>query len=215
MTRRGFGPAAGGAIVALGFRARTGRASAVALAGPVSAPRVVVRAEVPLHDPGHPFSRFPFHAGLDRPGAAGRRAVARAVAAARAAAVVSIGGFVAPLRARGAAVVAASATDPATIANPHMRAHAEEGQIFPALLAEALNGLGIPVARALERDLETLASAALGTTVPAIRRELARMGKETGPPWRALEKSAALAAWIVLARGVSGLRASRKKRPPR
>ncbi len=51
--------------IAIGFRVKTGRATAVVMAGPASAPRVLSRKSVQLFDPAIPESHQPFHAELE------------------------------------------------------------------------------------------------------------------------------------------------------
>ena len=51
---------------------------------------------------------------------------------------------------------------------------------------------------ARERDLPALCAAALGVSEGALRKRLAELGRELGPPWRQDQKSATLAAWLAL-----------------
>ncbi|HKB14765.1 MAG TPA: hypothetical protein VKF62_01810, partial [Planctomycetota bacterium] len=69
--------------VAIGFRVRTGRATAVVLGGEASSPRLLGRRELTLHDPQVPASGQPFHAGLEAPPGQAEGIVRRAVEAAR------------------------------------------------------------------------------------------------------------------------------------
>ncbi len=192
--------------VAIGFRVRTGRATAVLLSGPASAPSVIQRTELTLHDPSVPESSFPWHAALELEGQAAARALRKATEAARRVALPAVRELVEAARAGrtnlcGALVVGGSDTEPAAIANQHMRAHAEEGRFFPALVAEALEASGVACAKLAERDVEARARAALHRPADGIRAALLAMRKEVGPPWGAREKVAALAAWLVLAEG--------------
>ena len=59
---------------AVGFRVKSGWATAVLLAGPAAAPRVVDRRVIELSDPAVPTSRQPYHAVM---GASGGDAGAR------------------------------------------------------------------------------------------------------------------------------------------
>lgn len=201
-------PSKGGAgVVVLGFRTRTGYASAVALRGPRDAASVIAHREIELHDARMPESRFPYHAALELSAREAKASLDRSTRAAREVAVASVSEFVAGIRSRGlairsAAIVSLSNTDPATIANPHMRAHAAEGQFFPELVERALADLRIPTRRMLERDLPALAAKS-GIAPAVIARELTRLGREAGRPWRAAEKSAALAAMSMLGARVS------------
>jgi hypothetical protein len=51
--------------IAIGFRVKTGRATAVVIAVPASAPRVLSRKSLQLFDPAIPESHQPFHAQLE------------------------------------------------------------------------------------------------------------------------------------------------------
>src|SRR5207249_10487483 len=51
-----------------------------------------------------------------------------------------------------AALVVGSQIDPGSIANPHIRAHAFEGQLFRSVLEEALQGYRIRTEVVIERD---------------------------------------------------------------
>ena len=194
-----------GGPVALGFRVRTGRATAVVLGGEASSPRLLARRELTLHDPQVPGSGQPFHAGLDAPAGEAEAIIRRATEAARNVALPAVREFVEDARSRssglrGAGIVGGSGTDPAKIANAHMRAHASEGRLFPDLVAQGLRACGIDPRTFFEAEVERAAAKALGIPVARLKRILAEMGREAGPPWRALEKAAALAAWILLAR---------------
>jgi hypothetical protein len=191
--------------VALGFRVRTGRATAVVLGGEASSPHLLARRELTLHDPQVPGSGQPFHAGLEAPPGEAEAVIRRATDAARKVALPAVREFVESARARssrlrGAGIVGGSATDPAKIANAHMRAHALEGRLFPNLVAEGVAACGLDPRTFFEAEVERAAAKALRLPPARLRRILAEMGREAGPPWRALEKAAALAAWILLAR---------------
>ena len=49
---------------AVGFTVKSGWASAILLAGPVTSPRVLDSQRVDLSDPANPESRQPYHAGF-------------------------------------------------------------------------------------------------------------------------------------------------------
>lgn len=188
--------------VAIGLRVKTGRAIAVVLAGPPRSPRVVVRRELVLHDAAVPDSGQPYHAGLE----AGERAdaiVRQLAEVVRAASSAAVRGFVdelerAGLEPRAAGIVAGSLVDPATIKNPHMHAHAAEGQLFLEAVKAGLEHCGLGAAVHVEKDLHGNASRVLHSTEGALDRDVGAMGKAFGKPWRRDEKTAALAAWVAL-----------------
>jgi len=105
-------------------------AVAVAVRGPASAPTLVARRIVELCDPAVAQTRQPYHAALHAhepdPRVLGRRiAIVTRCANQSIAALLNTDVF-ADSDCGGAAVVVGSLIDPATVANPHIRAHASE-----------------------------------------------------------------------------------------
>ena len=101
---------------------------------------------------------------------------------------------------RRAALVIGSQIDPASIANPHIRAHALEGQLFRTTLDDALRAHRIHTVILIERDAYSKASAHLKKASSDLRRVTQNLGRSGEGPWRAEQKLAALAAWIALSR---------------
>ena len=189
---------------AIGFRVRTGRATAVVLSGTVEAPEVTLRLEVRLVDPELPDSGQPYHVGLERTGPEAERAVERACDAARAAGSAAMRTLLGDLAQRGLGVVGAglvvgSDGDPSRIGNPHVRAHALEGRLFREIVEAGVDACALPSLCVVEKELYELAEKALGRSPGALKRAATELGRPVGPPWRAVEKSAALAAWLALA----------------
>jgi hypothetical protein len=88
--------------------------------------------------------------------------------------------------------------DPAAIANPHIRAHALEGQLFRSALEQALNGHGIGTFILQERDAYAKAGAQLKKSCDDVRRTIQNFARSTDGPWRAEQKLAAVGAWLAL-----------------
>ena len=101
----------------------------------------------------------------------------------------------------GAGVVVGSLIDPERIANAHIRIHALEGQLFRDVVQEAARRSALPCSIWRERDLYAAATVALGKPDPHIRRTVAALGRSVDSPWRAEQKAATVAAWLVLAAG--------------
>ena len=101
---------------------------------------------------------------------------------------------------RGLALVVGSVIDPASIGNDHIRAHALEGQLFRTALERAARRGRVPCATHVERGLYEAAAAKLKRTPAELKRRVAELGRAVAGPWRAEEKTATLAAWMVLAR---------------
>jgi hypothetical protein len=189
----------------LGCRVKSGWAAVVLIAGPPgppgprNAPRLIDSRIVELSDPGIANSRQPYHAGF---GAAqtnaakvdrlikgierfSRGTIARLVAAYRQ-----------EHRVRNAAVVVASLTDPASIANQHMRAHASEGRLFREVLIDGLERCDMEVQVVLERDVYASLGKALRCAPSVAKARVAALGA-TADRWRAEQKVATAGAWLV------------------
>jgi len=198
-------PASKSSVAAIGFRVKTGRAAAVLLTGTVKAPRVLVSRAVELWDPKVPASRQPFHAGLEHRKGDDAPIVKRACDAARAVARRVVGDLADEVRRAGhepraIGLVVSSDTDPTSLRNPHVRAHAAEGLLFREALEEGAAALGLPCLALIEREAYQRAAPALGKTAAQLKLDVASLGKEVIGPWRAEEKTAALAAWVALTR---------------
>jgi hypothetical protein len=190
--------------VGIGVRVKTGKAIAVALAVERgAAPLLVARRELALFDPREPDSQQPDHAALELPADEARAIVDRLSACVREASGAAVRSFLAALAPRPVAgralLVVGSRTDPASIANAHMRAHAAEGRLFARAVEAAFVASGVGASDLLAEEAEDLAANVIGRSTAARAGVLATLGKAAGPPWRAEEKSAALAAWIATA----------------
>ncbi|HEY6061211.1 MAG TPA: hypothetical protein VIV10_11545 [Gemmatimonadales bacterium] len=195
-----------GKTAALGVRVKSGWAMTVLLAGPASAPRVLDRRRIELSDPAVPRTRQPYHAGF---GIAqqSRRVIVRLVRRVERSAQASFAAVVRRYRAdgvklRGVGIVVGSVIDPAQIANPHIRAHAAEGALFRRVVDEAARRQRLGTLIVLEREVYATAARSTRRTAVAVRGIVAELGSSLDGPWRAEEKTAAAAAWLVLARGL-------------
>jgi hypothetical protein len=190
--------------LAIGFRVKTGRATAVVMAGPASAPRVLSRKSLQLWDPAIPESHQPWHADFELPPDESAHIVPMALKAVECVALSTLRELVDEIRTThgaivGIALVTGSSTDPESIHNPHMRAHAREGQLFPQSLAAAAKTLRIPAVMMVESEVFTIAAAKLAKSPDAVKLAVTELGRNVGKPWSAEEKAAAAAAWITLA----------------
>jgi len=166
---------------------------------------VVDRQVLALSDAAVPASRQPYHAVL------GARQGDRSALERRLRGIVervtrrSLTQLLARYRGqgrtvRGLALVVGSVIDPASIGNDHIRAHALEGQLFRTALERAAVRARVACATHVERGLYDAAAARLKRTPAELRRVVAQLGRTLEGPWRADEKTATLAAWMVLAR---------------
>jgi hypothetical protein len=175
----------------LGFRVKSGWAAAVLIATSKNAPAVIDSRVIALADPDVAHSRQPYHAtskvtrlvrGIER---FSRRAIA-----------ALLDEYREQHRLRRAAVVVASLTDPATIANQHMRAHASEGQLFRSVLVDGLERRGMKVRVVLEREVYELLGKTLRRSPSQAKAQVAALGESVGR-WRAEQKVAAAGAWLI------------------
>ena len=196
------------ARVALGFRAHSGWAALVALAGPPAAPTVVDRRRLELADAGIEGSKQPYHAAEGKRPKEAERLVARCLESSRRLAAEALSAVVGDLRGRdhtlaGCGLLLASGRalpeDVHAILASHALIHAAEGEMYRDVLRRAGEQLSLPVTGVRERDLLARAAEATGRPGPEIQRRVAEMGRRLGPPWRQDEKLATLVAWVVLA----------------
>jgi hypothetical protein len=190
---------------ALGLRVKSGWAAVVLLSDAVDSPRLCDNRVIDLSDPRFPETRQPYHAATGKLEADAKK-IKRRTDIVQGATEQSITKLLADYRRKGyvitrASLLVGSQLDPATIANPHIRAHALEGQLFRSALEQALNGHGIRTAVLLEHDAYDKAARQLKKSSVDVQRAIQNLGRFTGGPWRAEQKLAALAAWVALCQG--------------
>jgi hypothetical protein len=186
----------------LGFRVKSGFAVAVVLSGPVVSPIALARRVVSLSDPDVEATKQPYHDGF---GTAQEdlEEISRLTAIVAQSARQSIRELLIDRMFDGrsrprAGLVVGSVIDPSTVGNPHIRAHANEGRLFRTALEDALREHRVSCTVVVDKVLGAQAARALNRTAGEIKSVVAGMGAALGGPWRAEEKSAATAAWMVL-----------------
>jgi hypothetical protein len=190
------------ARAAVGFTVKSGWASAVLLARTDGSLEVIDCQSVMLSDPNVAESRQPYHAGFGTARAAGS-GLSRLLASVRRFGRTSMNRLLQQYAdeghtVRGAGVVVGSLVDPRTIANDHIRIHALEGQLFRTIVQTSLSKHGVKCSTWRERDLLGTARERLGTQEAAVWTALLGLGRNVEGSWRAEQKAAALAAWLVL-----------------
>ena len=191
------------APAAVGIRVKSGWATAVLVLGPAAARRVADRRVIELSDRAVPESRQPYHAVLGARAGQGARVEHRLVRIVQDSTRRSINALLKDYRKSGHAVravglVVGSVIDPLTIANDHIRAHALEGRLFRTALERAVRSFRLPCSVLVERDAYAKAATVLGRPAGALKRAVTELGRALAGPWRADEKTAALAAWMAL-----------------
>lgn len=192
---------------ALGFRAHSGWAAAVAVSGWPAAPVVVARRRLEIADPDDPDAKQPYHAAEPLAFAAAQWLVQGCTETSQRLARDAVGAMIADLRAAGHAVVGCGLLqgsgwplpDLAGILASHALIHAAEGQMFREVLAAAGRHHELTVIEIREGELMTRCTADLRLSSEQLTRMLTALGRTLGPPWRQDEKFATLAAMLALA----------------
>ena len=188
--------------VALGFRIKSGYAVVVALGGTAHSPVPLGRRLVDLSDPSVHATRQPHHreTGKEQEDAAEISRLTEIIvrSAAKSIAALLADPALDGRRCAAAGLVVGSLIDPATVGNPHIRAHASEGRLFRTVVEQALHERGVTCQIHLDRAIASEASRTLGLGEEAIKKSVAGWGTTLGQPWRVDEKTAATAAWIAL-----------------
>jgi hypothetical protein len=189
-------------VAALGFRIKSGWATAVLLGGPADVPHLLDRRRVDLSDPAEAVLRQPYHEAMGV-GLTDNATLTRRIKAIEQYSRQSLSCVVIEYRrlARdlcGAGLVVGSDADPERIANQHIRAHASEGRLFRRVVQEAAEQEGLRCSIWVEKSVHQAASQAVGLTERQLKELLTRLGRQTNGGWRSDDKLAALAAWLVL-----------------
>jgi len=189
--------------VALGLKARTGRAAFVAVGGDVRDPRFVLRGEMKLLPEG---AFAPYHAAAELKPAAARESVQQSIAVAHRLAASGIGDAVRRLAGEGHEVCGCGVlvgtgmpgwtTD--EILAVHVRMHKAEGELFRDVLAAGARECKLAVTTLPEKSAFDGAVAILGIDRARLEAHIVALGRAAGPPWARDQKEAAAAALAAL-----------------
>lgn len=187
----------------LGFRSRTAKAIAVAL---TEEPAFLQRWNLALCDLSIPETSRPHHEVMELPWARAQIEVRRYEKLIEDAATEHLRALLHELRSSGArvasvGVVGSPDRNLERIGNPHIRAHAAEGILYRRAIETAAVRCRLACRAFSDRDFETQAVDALRCTTSRLRSVMAAIGRAAGRPWRADERAAAAAAWIVHGHG--------------
>ncbi len=207
------------AAAAIGLRVHSGWAALVSITGPLGAEVLVARRRVVIIDPKTAGAKQPYHYVEAMEIAAAERHLARCEAASRHLAFESLRQISLELHDHGlvlvgSAILLSSARPlPALdhILASHALIHTAEGEFFRRAFRQALETLKIPIIGIRERELDDRANKAFGKSAGRVCKTINGMGRFLGPPWTQDQKSAALAATIVLAGAHSKLQVSHNR----
>ena len=179
----------------VGLKIRSGFAVAVVVQRRGNEFSVESRQVVALSSEELPQSRFPYHPIVEMPAPRGDEVSKEAVAAVRRVAAREMKAFLERAGAvECAGIVVGSLVDPGHISNPHIRAHAREGELFRTVVTDALAKDGVPCGVLIEKEAYERVAADVARSADRLRSEIAALGQKRIKPWRTEEKLATLAA---------------------
>ena len=192
-------------FVCVGFRAKTAKATGVALAGGRSGPTYFGRWDVSLYDPLLPATGQPHHEVMELPWIDAQRAVRPLESRIENVAIEALAAILNELNLKGClvgsiGVVGSPDRRLERIGNTHIRAHAAEGILFRHVLEVAAAKHKLQWRSFSDRGFEEVAVLELERKPQDIKAALAAIGHLAGKPWRADERAAATAAWLMLQR---------------
>jgi hypothetical protein len=192
---------------ALGFRAHSGWAAAVALAGSPRSPEVVDRRRITLVEPGSPGGVQPYHAARTMDLAKAEEFISTVIVAIDHSALLAARVFAEAISGGGHSVTSCGIVLASGRALPslestlrsHAMVHTAEGELYRSAIAKAAESLNWRCVRVPERDLYKFAAKQLHIPEPKLKTRITEMGRSQGSPWSADEKCATLVAWLALA----------------
>jgi len=193
---------------AIGVRMHSGWGALVAVANNPGMVEVLERRRVAVTIPGTPGANQPYHFAEKLQFAEAEKFLGNCFAASRRLALAAVREVVEELRGRqyrviGSAVLLASGRPLPPLAKilaSHALIHAAEGEFFREVFSKACADLELSVTGVRERDLDERVKTALGKAAARLRQQISAMGRSIGPPWTTDQKTAALAALVVLAK---------------
>ena len=191
--------------VALGWKARTGRAAFVAVGGEVHDPLFVLRGEIKLLPEGA-FATY--HAAAEMKPAAAREYVKRSIATTHRLAASGIGGAARRLAGAGHEVCGCGVLVGTGMPNwttdeiiaVHVRMHKAEGELFRDALVVGARECKLELTTLPEKSAVDAAAAAMGVDRARLDGCIAALGRAAGPPWTKDQKEASAAALATLHR---------------
>ncbi len=191
--------------IAVGLKAHSGWAALVAIGRSGSGLQIIDRRRIELVEPGDAdWAKQPYHAADGLPPKDARKIVERGVAAAHRVAAGEMRSLVERSKKGGHQIVGCAVLIGTPmpdwtvdqIRSVHVRMHKAEGVLFPEALTSAAEACGLNVVAIPEKTLDARAEESLD--LANAMATIAALGKAAGPPWGRDQKTATLAAMIVL-----------------
>lgn len=192
---------------AIGVSVHSGWGVIVAVAGGPGKEEAIDRRRLVIIDPKVTGAAQPYHYAEEMEIRTAQRHLTKCATDSTRLALEALTGVSADLQARGFTMMASSLLlssarplpDLEEILGSHTLIHTAEGEFFRQAFRCAFEQLKIPVIGIRARDLDDCALKAFGKAAHEIQKRINGMGRSLGAPWTKDEKTAALAAAIVLA----------------
>jgi hypothetical protein len=168
---------------------------------------VIERRRVAITAPGTPGANQPYHFAKNLEFPEAEKFLGICFASSKRLALAAVRDVVGELRGRqycvvGSAVLLASGRPlpplPKILAS-HALIHAAEGEFFREAFSKACEGLDLSVTGFRERNLDECVQTTFGKAAARMWQQISTLGRSLGPPWTKDQKTAALAALVVLA----------------
>jgi hypothetical protein len=201
---------------AIGVSVHSGWGAVVAIAGRQGVEEILLRRRLVIIDSKVAGAAQPYHYVQAKEIHAAETHLNRCAAESRRLAVEALTRVASELGDRGFVPVASALLlssgrplpDLPEILASHPLIHTAEGEFFRQSFRSAFEHLKIPLTSIRARDLDDYAAKAFGKSASAIQKRIDGMGRSLGAPWTRDEKTASLAAAIVLASAQSERHAS-------
>lgn len=193
---------------AFGVRMHSGWGALVVVSNHAATVEVIDRRRIAISPSKTPGTFQPYHSAEKFELPEAEAFLAHCFADSKRLAVAAVSDVVDELRGRqyrvvGSAVLLASGRPlpplPKILAS-HALIHAAEGEFFRDVFWQSCESLDIPVTGFPERNLDESFQTAFGDAAIPMRKQIAIVGRSLGPPWTTDQKTAVLAALIVLAK---------------
>jgi hypothetical protein len=196
---------------AIGIRAHSGWGALVAVCGGRGALEVIDRRRVDLTDGKMAGAQQPYHFVQEMKLADAERHISECAAVSKRMAIEGLRQALDRVARRecspaGCAILLAAGHDLPPlpgILTSHSLIHTAEGEFFRRAFRTACERLRLPVEGIRERELFARTESAFGEAAEDARREIADLCKALGPPWTTDQKTAALAALLILESGAA------------
>jgi hypothetical protein len=193
---------------AIGVRMHSGWGALVAVSHSDGTVEILERRRMALTSPGTPGASQPHHFAEHLELTEAKKFLESCLAVSMGLALAAVRDLVGELRGRhyrvvGSAVLLASGRPLPPLEKilaSHALIHAADGEFFRDAFSNACEGLDLSVTGFRERDLDDYVRTTLGKAANGVSQQVSMLGRSLGPPWTTDQKTATLAALMVLAK---------------